>query len=154
MDGSLSCADHIFEQQILREVGLKGYEDGLRFIRECDLQEFRFIEKSIQNYFVGPDCYWKESRSDVTRAPGVSHFGTAWWIPFPPSLVSSSCNKVIDLFSYKVGLAIRQWIRNCSTVFAGIQAVSVAEPSPRSHKKATDSLGSPSARQTSSPLAI
>lgn len=72
--------------QILREVGLKDYEDGLCLMPGAKCEEFLLAQHRIQKNYVGPDCFWK-----ADAPPGLpamtSYFGTSWWIPFPPTLV-------------------------------------------------------------------
>ncbi|KAH8120174.1 hypothetical protein DFH11DRAFT_1558766 [Phellopilus nigrolimitatus] len=72
---------HTENLKILRELGLKAYTSGLSI---SDDDRSRRLQDWIQISFVGPDCYWKDADS---REEDISHFGTAWWIPFPPSLV-------------------------------------------------------------------
>lgn len=45
------------------------------------------LQEEIEGEFVGPDCYWNDP-DNVKTSQCISHFGTAWWIPFPPTLVS------------------------------------------------------------------
>jgi hypothetical protein len=46
------------------------------------------LAERIQKHFIGPDCYWKNP-VDSSIKDRLSYFGTAWWMPFPPTLVSS-----------------------------------------------------------------
>ncbi|KAJ6604613.1 hypothetical protein DFH09DRAFT_1123281 [Mycena vulgaris] len=65
---------HIENIKILREIGSLDYHKAW----------FKYLEGEIQQHFIGPDCYWRDSELPT----GVtSPFGNAWWIPFPPTLV-------------------------------------------------------------------
>lgn len=60
---------------------------------------------TIQDHFVGPDCYWRPPTEPV---PQSSHFfGNAWWIPFPPTLV----NRTPSLHRVFLTYQFRQVIR-------------------------------------------
>ena len=71
--------------QILREIGLPGYKDGLAITAEQDRREFLTVQSRVQKQFIGPDCYWKCLKKEMPQV--TSYFGTAWWVPFPPTLV-------------------------------------------------------------------
>ncbi len=53
-----------------------------------DYEWFRYMEETIQKHFVGPDCYWKPL--GVKPRGCTKFFGSAWWVPFPPTLVSQT----------------------------------------------------------------
>ena len=72
--------------QILREVGGLAYTKAVRLISGPDYEWFRYLEETILEHFIGPDCYWKPHGSTPRRC--TKFFGNAWWIPFPPTLVS------------------------------------------------------------------
>ncbi|THH11204.1 hypothetical protein EW145_g801 [Phellinidium pouzarii] len=74
---------HVENLKILREVGPRIYADGLELFE--DDSNSRCFQERIQQEFVGPDMHWigPEGRSGSVN----SRFGTAWWIPFPPTLV-------------------------------------------------------------------
>lgn len=77
---------HVENLKILREVGSLAYNKGLALTCGPDHEWFQYLQKEIQQHYVGPDCYWQapgESPfSDVSK-----FFGNAWWIPFPPTVV-------------------------------------------------------------------
>ncbi|TFK57131.1 hypothetical protein OE88DRAFT_1620976 [Heliocybe sulcata] len=77
---------HVENLKILREVGSIAYNKGVALSSGPDHEWFKYLEKEIQERYIGPDSYW--------RAPGDSlfkdvskFFGNAWWIPFPPTVV-------------------------------------------------------------------
>ncbi|KAJ7487562.1 hypothetical protein B0H11DRAFT_2013877 [Mycena galericulata] len=75
---------HIENIKILREIGSLNYQRAVALITGPDYEWFKYLEGEIQHYFIGPDCYWRNSE----LPKGVtSPFGNAWWIPFPPTLV-------------------------------------------------------------------
>ena len=82
-------ANHVLIQmlvQILREVGGLAYTKAVRLVSGPDYEWFRYLEETILEHFIGPDCYWKPHG---TLPRGCTRFfGNAWWIPFPPTLVS------------------------------------------------------------------
>lgn len=74
--------------QILREVGIIAYNRAVSLTTGPDYAWYRHLEDEIQKNYIGPDSYWK--RTKKASNPGCkSHFGNAWWIPFPPTLVRS-----------------------------------------------------------------
>ncbi len=73
--------------QILREVGGVAYTKAARLISGPDYEWFRYLEETILEHFIGPDCYWKPHAATPRRC--TKFFGNAWWIPFPPTLVST-----------------------------------------------------------------
>ncbi|KAH9486975.1 hypothetical protein JR316_0001041 [Psilocybe cubensis] len=77
---------HVENLKILREVGSIAYNRAVSLTTGPDYAWYRRLEDEIQKNYVGPDSYWK--RSDRSSNPDCkSHFGNAWWIPFPPTLV-------------------------------------------------------------------
>ena len=73
--------------QILRDVGTTAYNKAAALVSGQDNAAFKRLESQILHLFVGPDCYWKNT--DLHLNTGCfKHFGNAWWIPFPPTLVS------------------------------------------------------------------
>ncbi|KAJ7225550.1 hypothetical protein GGX14DRAFT_421095 [Mycena pura] len=75
---------HIENIKILREIGSPNYHKAVALITGPDYEWFKYLEREIQENFVGPDCYWRGT--DVPDGV-TSPFGNAWWIPFPPTLV-------------------------------------------------------------------
>ncbi|TBU35329.1 hypothetical protein BD311DRAFT_745975 [Dichomitus squalens] len=76
---------HVENLKILREVGGLAYTKAVRLISGPDYEWFRYLEETILEHFIGPDCYWKPKG---TLPRGCTRFfGNAWWIPFPPTLV-------------------------------------------------------------------
>ncbi|KAL1720708.1 hypothetical protein EV715DRAFT_196531 [Schizophyllum commune] len=72
--------------QILREEGIMAYRRAVTLTTGPDSPRFLHLRDLIQQYFVGPDCYWKpSSKNQIVNCK--AHFGNAWWIPFPPTLV-------------------------------------------------------------------
>jgi hypothetical protein len=71
--------------QILRDIGSLVYYQATNLTLECKGNVFRELENEILKHFIGPDCFWKEPGEDVGHS---RYFGNAWWIPFPPTLVS------------------------------------------------------------------
>ncbi|KAG6911998.1 hypothetical protein DXG01_000246 [Tephrocybe rancida] len=73
--------------KILREIGSFSYKKAAALTSGIDRNWHRHLEQEIQHNFIGPDCYWKDPLS-----PGIpdckNYFGNAWWIPFPPTLVT------------------------------------------------------------------
>jgi hypothetical protein len=77
---------HAENMKILREIGDLSYKQGVALLNGPDYAWYQHLEEEIQNSFVGPDSYW---RSPSTENPVCkSYFGNAWWIPFPPTIVS------------------------------------------------------------------
>ncbi|KAJ6621702.1 hypothetical protein B0H10DRAFT_1789676 [Mycena sp. CBHHK59/15] len=75
---------HIENIKILREIGSLSYSKAVALVSGPDYEWFKYLEGEIQRHFVGPDCYWRSP----SQPDGVtSAFGSAWWIPFPPTLV-------------------------------------------------------------------
>lgn len=65
------------------------YRKGVSLVSGPDFAWFQYLADDIQTHYVGPDCYWKNPAKD--SIPGCTrHFGNAWWIPFPPTLVRTS----------------------------------------------------------------
>ncbi|EKM61097.1 uncharacterized protein PHACADRAFT_82700 [Phanerochaete carnosa HHB-10118-sp] len=77
---------HAENLKILREVGMSSYTQGVVMLAGTRSAEFRELLETIQQQFVGPDCYWKDPTEHSTiRCRG--RFGNAWYIPFPPTVV-------------------------------------------------------------------
>lgn len=66
----------------MREIGLSAYIGGLSSY-DSNATERELHDSIAQNY-VGPDMYWAPP-DKPTNTPGL--FGTAIWLPFPPTLV-------------------------------------------------------------------
>ncbi|KAL1738517.1 hypothetical protein HDZ31DRAFT_78301, partial [Schizophyllum fasciatum] len=77
---------HVENLKILREEGLKTYRRAVTLTTGPDSPRFLCLRDFIQQYFVGPDCYWKPSGKHQI-ANCKAYFGNAWWVPFPPTLV-------------------------------------------------------------------
>jgi hypothetical protein len=83
------------------------YDRAVRLTTGPDKEWFLPVAHEIQRHFVGPDCYWRDPAQD--ELPGcTNYFGNAWWIPFPPTLVSCSC---AELWKYGAHVVLR----SCST---------------------------------------
>ncbi|PIL31892.1 hypothetical protein GSI_06596 [Ganoderma sinense ZZ0214-1] len=76
---------HVENLKILREVGGVAYTKAARLVSGPDYEWFQYLEETILEYFIGPDCYWKPHGATPRRC--TKFFGNAWWIPFPPTLV-------------------------------------------------------------------
>ena len=77
--------------QILRDIGSSSYTRAVALASGPDSDRYQKLKDEIETHFIGPDSYWKKSNEDAI--PGCSnYFGNAWWIPFPPTLVSLSTN--------------------------------------------------------------
>ncbi|GJJ08808.1 hypothetical protein Clacol_003027 [Clathrus columnatus] len=74
---------HAENLKILGEVGGMDYAKGIVQYTGAFADRFNEIRQRIQKEFIGPDCYWRDTEREV--AGGC--FGSAWWIPFPPTLV-------------------------------------------------------------------
>jgi hypothetical protein len=84
-----TCASghRLTHAQILREVGPESYARAIALTTGPDAAWFMPVAREIQRHFVGPDSYWRDpAREGVPGCTG--HFGHAWWIPFPPTVVS------------------------------------------------------------------
>ena len=69
---------------------MASYSQGVVMLAGARAPEFRALVDTIQRHFVGPDCYWRDPAADA--APRCRrHFGNAWFVPFPPSVVRISC---------------------------------------------------------------
>ncbi|KAF9568432.1 hypothetical protein CPC08DRAFT_702456 [Agrocybe pediades] len=77
---------HVENLKILREVGSMTYTKAVALTTGPDFAWYRHLEDVIQKNYIGPDSYWK-SGDEKTNIQCTSHFGNAWWIPFPPTLV-------------------------------------------------------------------
>lgn len=77
-------SDIVFK--IFREVGSISYKRAVALITGPDFALYQHLEDAIQKNYVGPDSYWKPLGESTIRGC-TSHFGNAWWIPFPPTLV-------------------------------------------------------------------
>ncbi|KJA29472.1 hypothetical protein HYPSUDRAFT_32950 [Hypholoma sublateritium FD-334 SS-4] len=77
---------HVENLKIYREVGAIAYNKAVRLITGPDFAMYRHLEDVIQKNYIGPDSYWKKPGKSKIRGCR-SHFGNAWWIPFPPTLV-------------------------------------------------------------------
>lgn len=82
---------HAENMKILRDVGDLSYKKAVLLLHGPDYSWYQYLEQEIQKRFVGPDCYWKrpsiEGSEWMEASECKSHFGNAWWIPFPPTLV-------------------------------------------------------------------
>ncbi|KAI1797949.1 hypothetical protein LXA43DRAFT_982749 [Ganoderma leucocontextum] len=76
---------HVENLKILRKVGGMAYTKAARLISGPDYEWFRYLEETVFEHFIGPDCYWKPHGATPRRC--TKFFGNAWWIPFPPTLV-------------------------------------------------------------------
>lgn len=77
---------HVENLKILREVGWPTYLNGIALHTAPQATRFRELERAILRQFIGPDAHW--CNPAVPPVPGqMSYFGSAWWIPFPPTLV-------------------------------------------------------------------
>ncbi|KZT02648.1 uncharacterized protein LAESUDRAFT_729889 [Laetiporus sulphureus 93-53] len=76
---------HVENLKILRDVGSMAYYRAVKLVTGPESPQLRQLEAMIQKHFVGPDCYWRPHAEGMV--PYSSFFGTAWWIPFPPTLV-------------------------------------------------------------------
>lgn len=64
------------------------YVRAVALVHGPDNEWFHRVAKQIQEHFIGPDCYWKDP--ETPSIPGCTRFfGNAWWIPFPPTVVSA-----------------------------------------------------------------
>jgi hypothetical protein len=96
--------------QILREVGLSAYNKAASLMHGPDSTRLKNVEDTIQEKFVGPDCYWKNPTE--RSAPGYTKFfGNGWWIPFPPTLVRFPLSFVglLLIISLELGHSLRRW---------------------------------------------
>ncbi|KAL5495406.1 hypothetical protein ACEPAI_869 [Sanghuangporus weigelae] len=71
---------HVENLKILREIGLHEYTQGSRALNNHE-RDYALWEW-IQHEYTGPDMLWT-GPDRWARA----RFGTAWWIPFPPTLI-------------------------------------------------------------------
>ncbi|KAI0724627.1 hypothetical protein C8T65DRAFT_7352 [Cerioporus squamosus] len=76
---------HVENLKILREVGSLAYHKAVKLVSGPDYEWFHYMEETIQKHFVGPDCYWKPHGAKPRGC--TKFFGSAWWVPFPPTLV-------------------------------------------------------------------
>ncbi|TRM60170.1 hypothetical protein BD626DRAFT_408024 [Schizophyllum amplum] len=77
---------HVENLKILREEGLMAYRRAVTLTTGPDSLRFLRMRDIIQQHYIGPDCYWRPSgRHQIVNCK--AHFGNAWWIPFPPTLV-------------------------------------------------------------------
>ncbi|OBZ79861.1 hypothetical protein A0H81_01055 [Grifola frondosa] len=76
---------HVENLHILREVGSVAYNKAVALVSGPDYAWFKYLEESIQDNFIGPDCYWESP--GAAQLGCTKFFGNAWWIPFPPMLV-------------------------------------------------------------------
>ena len=81
----LFCLRLALPAKIYREVGSASYTHSAAIVSGPNFAWHRHLEDVIQKNYIGPDCYWK--RTSGKNIDCMSHFGNAWWIPFPPSLV-------------------------------------------------------------------
>lgn len=66
---------------------MASYTQGVVMLSGTGSARFRELLETIQRHFTGPDCYWEDpSQRSVPRCR--AHFGNAWYIPFPPTVVS------------------------------------------------------------------
>ncbi len=73
--------------QIIRDVGSSVYIRAVALTSGPDSDWYSLLENEIQRNYIGPDSFWKNPSEDTV--PGCSnYFGNAWWLPFPPTLVS------------------------------------------------------------------
>ena len=86
----LSCSPFLDCLKILREVGSVAYAKGITTVSGGATSRFAHIRDQIQMHFVGPDCYWHPNETTKKPTSSSSHFGNAWWIPFPPTVVRLS----------------------------------------------------------------
>ena len=73
--------------QILRDVGSLAYKQAVVIVNGHDTSWFQYVQRTIQTQYIGHDCYWKNPK-DTTTPGCTKYFGNAWWIPFPPTVVS------------------------------------------------------------------
>ncbi|KAJ7596992.1 hypothetical protein C8J56DRAFT_918855 [Mycena floridula] len=83
--GGTPAERHVENLKILREVGSMSYNKAVALVAGPDYAWYRRLDEEIQKRYIGPDCYWKDPK--VTSTLYGSHFGNAWWVPFPPTLV-------------------------------------------------------------------
>ena len=98
--------------KILREIGSVAYNQGVALISGPDSGRFDELKQRIQREFVGPDCYWKDPARPAT-AGCTRFFGNAWFVPFPPTVVSRSYSTMSSR-----GLKMKRdaWCRFCGTM--------------------------------------
>jgi hypothetical protein len=73
--------------QLLRDIGSLVYSQAINLTSKRNGNLFHELENEILKHFIGPDCFWKGPGEE--NIVGYSrYFGNAWWIPFPPTLVS------------------------------------------------------------------
>lgn len=77
---------HVENLKILREVGWPAYITATALHHGPQAPRFRELERIILRQHIGPDAHW--CNPAIPPVPGqMSYFGSAWWIPFPPTLV-------------------------------------------------------------------
>lgn len=74
---------HVENLKILRDVGGVAYYKAVALTSGPDHNLYQRLSEEIQLHYVGPDSFWKDSIDNSQTCT----FGTAWWIPFPPTLV-------------------------------------------------------------------
>ncbi len=74
--------------KILREIGLKPYMRADSLISGPEWKLFCQLRGEITENYVGPDSFWQPS-SQGSNIDAKAGFGNAWWVPFPPTLVSA-----------------------------------------------------------------
>jgi len=78
---------------------------------------FLAVQEIIQNQFVGPDSFWVMPNNSGSGLDGcLNCFGNAWWIPFPPTLVSAQQTETLQ----SLGLNTLE-NRFCNTILALLQ---------------------------------
>lgn len=73
-------------------MGSYEYNRAVELSSGPDFALYQHLEDVILKNFIGPDSYWKplETKAEDKGAPGCHNFfGNSWWIPFPPTLVST-----------------------------------------------------------------
>lgn len=92
--------------QILRDIGSSSYTRAVALASGPDSDRYQKLKDKIEKHFIGPDSYWKKFDEDAIRGCS-SYFGNAWWIPFPPTLVSLSTFNLDGSRKLFQGFAIR-----------------------------------------------
>ncbi|CCL99035.1 uncharacterized protein FIBRA_01044 [Fibroporia radiculosa] len=72
--------------KIFMDVGSNAYYKAIGLASGPDGPRLHRLEEIIQHHLIGPDSYW-DSPSPSSTPNCTDHFGTSWWIPFPPTLI-------------------------------------------------------------------
>ena len=78
----------IARSKILRETGAAACARGYSLRYGPDGHLFHHVWSQIEQRFIGPDSYWEGMGKPTSASRCRDHFGNAWLIPFPPTIVS------------------------------------------------------------------